>query len=244
MTKSTPLKATRKPVRHPTRTPCRAVFGDDDSQGNKPELSYEALEKALIELELKGMELKRAHQLQQAKLAQSEAIIQKAKRLIAKGARRSKEATSSARLLQTKLERMKQETDVPHLHETIEEKLEDFQSADEEARKFKELFLSTKDEEEEEAYQRRKAMAATVAAHRKAKELELQRQMDLDWFQKSNNRANVNVFFLLQLCLKALPLRPYTTLTSTHEAQQDAPQEKPRTRPKAAIHQKKQQPRF
>lgn len=90
------------------------------------------------------MELKRAHQLEQAKLAQSEAIVKKAESLITRGARRSKEATSSARLLQTKLDHMIQDIQVPHLHATIDEKLEDFQSADKEARKFKELFLSTK----------------------------------------------------------------------------------------------------
>ncbi|KAL3140805.1 hypothetical protein ABBQ32_005348 [Trebouxia sp. C0010 RCD-2024] len=83
------------------------------------------------------------------------------------------------------------------------------------------------------------AFAAPVPWLSYAPQLLLPRQQDLKWSRETSTRASVIVLFLLQLCLKALPL-----MTSTYEAQQNPPQEKQSTESKASINRKKQQPRI
>lgn len=114
-------------------------------QGNKPiaEWSYEALEKALIQEKLKGMEVKRGYQLEQAWIAQSNAITKKAIRVLNRRRRRTREVQSSVRLLETKLA-MAGATEVASLHKTMEEKQEDLQRTQEEVAFFKEMFLRMK----------------------------------------------------------------------------------------------------
>lgn len=101
------------------------------------------------------------------------------------------------------------------------------------------LCFVLQNEEEEEAYQRRKAMAATVEAHKRAGELELERQQDLKWFQEM---IKSSVFgFLLQLCIKALPLGASMTSSAGQSFQQ---QEQHSSAPKARKERPKQHPRF
>lgn len=109
-------------------------------QGNEPELSYEALQHALINSKLKEMEMKRALQLVQAKNAELDALTEKGVRVIKKGIRRTKEARSSVRLLETQLAQVSNETAVPQLHSSVEEKQSDYQRTQEEADKYKSLF--------------------------------------------------------------------------------------------------------
>ena len=112
-------------------------------QGKHPKLPYDVLEKAFIQQKLQNMEMQRAYQQSQAQIAQSEAVAKKAKRVITKGARRSREITSRARLLDTKLDRLAKESDIPQLHATIEEKEEDVQRAQLDAAEYKKKFWRT-----------------------------------------------------------------------------------------------------
>lgn len=109
-------------------------------QGNKPELSYEALQKALIAGKLQDMEMKRALQLVQAKIAECDALSKKGVRVLKKGIRRTKEARSSVRLLETQVAQVSSETAVPQLHTSIEEKQLDYMRTQEELDMYKSLF--------------------------------------------------------------------------------------------------------
>lgn len=83
------------------------------------------------------MDAQRALQQVQAKAVQSEADAKKAVRVCTKGLRRHKEIQSRARLLQTKLDRVARETDLLQLYETIEEKEEGLQHAEDEVNMYR-----------------------------------------------------------------------------------------------------------
>ena len=87
------------------------------------------------------MSLRRVNQDLQAREGQRMAKDKKARRVMTKLIRRAREATSQSRLLQTKLNRLTQETDLPQLHATIEEQEEAIQRSSDEARVYKNKFL-------------------------------------------------------------------------------------------------------
>ena len=87
------------------------------------------------------------------------------------------------------------------------------------SQEFAALGLVLQELEEEEAYQRRKARATIAEAYKRKQELKRQRQQEGERFKQAINMANAIIGFLLQLALKALPLRYF--MTSANEAQQD-----------------------
>ena len=102
------------------------------------------LERAYIQQKLEHLNIQRTHQEAQAKLAQSEAIAEKALRICTKGAARSREASSRARLLQTKLDRLTSQTNVQQLQATVEEKEERFRYSQQEAESYRSKLQHTK----------------------------------------------------------------------------------------------------
>ena len=106
-------------------------------QASEDKLSYEALEMAFKKERLDNLNRQRAHQQLQAKAARAEAGAKKAVRVLTKGIRRCREHQSRVRLLETKIDRVARESDLLQLHQTIDEKEEDLQRAQEEAHIYK-----------------------------------------------------------------------------------------------------------
>ena len=78
----------------------------------------EVLERAYAQEQLKNAKFERADQ----ELERSEAITTKVLRIFTKGAARSRELSSQAKLLQTKFDRLTSKTDLVLLHMTVKEK--------------------------------------------------------------------------------------------------------------------------
>ena len=112
-------------------------------QGSKPKLPYEVLERAYAQEQLQKAKFERADQDLQAKLDHSEAIKKKVLRICTKGAARSRELSSQARLLQTKFDRLSSETDVEVLQMTVEEKEHRLHYNLQEAEAYKQKMLHT-----------------------------------------------------------------------------------------------------
>ena len=106
-------------------------------QASEDKLSYEALEMAFKQERLDNLNRQRANQQLQAKAARAEAGAKKAVRVLTKGIRRCREHQSRVRLLETKIDRVARESDLLQLHQTIDEKEEDLQRAQEEAHIYK-----------------------------------------------------------------------------------------------------------
>lgn len=98
------------------------------------------LEKAFMQQKLGNLSMQRACQQAQAKAAQADAIAEKARRVCTKGARRSREINSRARLLQTKIDRLASDSNLLQLHATIDDMEEGVQRAQEEASNYKSKF--------------------------------------------------------------------------------------------------------
>lgn len=62
------------------------------------------------------------------------------------------------------------------------------------------------EEKEHQAYLKRQALAAKWEAQKAAKELEAQRERDLNWFQETLDTTKVVGQFLFEMCVKALLL--------------------------------------
>ena len=74
---------------------------------------------------------------------------------------------------------------------------------------------TTQEEKEHQAYLKRRALAAKWEAQKAAKELEAQRERDLQWFQETLDTTKVVGQFLFELCVKALPLPDLMTSSET-----------------------------
>lgn len=73
------------------------------------------------------------------------------------------------------------------------------------------------EEKEHEAYLKRRAIAAKWEAEKAAKELQVQREQDLQWFQSSLDTTKAVGGFLFELWVKALPLSsPQAAKESRH----------------------------
>ena len=106
-------------------------------QGSEPKLSYEGLEKAFMQERLENLNRQRANQQLQAKASQAEADAKKAVRVLTKGFRRFREHTSRVRLMETKLDRVARESNLLQLHDTLDEREEELQRAQEEVHTYK-----------------------------------------------------------------------------------------------------------
>lgn len=79
------------------------------------------------------------------------------------------------------------------------------------------------EEKEHEAYLKRRALAAKWEAEKAAKELQVQREQDLQWFQSSLDTTKVAGGFLFEMWVKALPLSsPQTAKESRHKRKSKA----------------------
>ena len=112
-------------------------------QGSKLKLPYEVLERAYAQEKLVKAKIERADREFHAKLERSEAIEQKVLRIYTKGATRSKEVSSRARLLQMKLDRLTSETDIDVLQMTVEQKEQRLHYNLQEAEDYKQKMLCT-----------------------------------------------------------------------------------------------------
>ena len=79
------------------------------------------------------------------------------------------------------------------------------------------MLAAMQEEKEHQAYLKRQALAAKWEAQKAAKELEAQRERDLQWFQATLDTTKVVGQFFFELCVKALPLPNLASSSETIE---------------------------
>lgn len=79
------------------------------------------------------------------------------------------------------------------------------------------MLATMQEEKEHQAYLKRRALAAKWEAQKAAKELEVQREQDLLWFQETLDTTKVFGQFLFELCVKALPMPQLTSSSETSQ---------------------------